>query len=63
MIEKLKMHSAEEINAKLHETILGEFLAGTYIPQLDRPPTDIEMMDKINEIIDFLNKEEDGSKN
>lgn len=55
MIEKLKMIPAQEIKAKLRETIFGDLLADSYVSPLDQPPSDIEVMNKINEIIDYLN--------
>ena len=55
MIEKLKFHSKDEIKKNLAKTCFGELIAESmYIA--DQPPTDVEMMNKINEIIDLLNK-------
>lgn len=59
MIERLKIKSKEETLAELNSSEMGSTFAqlfgGMVQPQ---PPTDIEMMNKINEIIDHLNKKE-----
>lgn len=59
MIERLKIKSKDEALAELNSSEMGSTFAqlfgGMAQPQ---PPTDIEMMNKINEIIDYLNKKE-----
>ena len=54
MIKKLKKHSAEEIKDRLERVSLCSPF--TYFPVIDQPPTNEELMDKINEIIEHINK-------
>lgn len=56
MIQKLKMHSKEEIFDIAKGTMLETLL--TEQNPTDIPPADIEMTAKINEIIDYLNERE-----
>lgn len=60
MIEKLKMHSSKELNLADGD-YFGQLLNASGLLEKDFPPTDEEVMNKINEIIDYINeKEEDG---
>jgi hypothetical protein len=54
MIKKLKKHSAEELEDHLKRA--GLCSPFTYLPVADQPPTNEELMDKINEIIEHINK-------
>ena len=56
MIEKLKKHTPEEVMAELEET--GDVFASLLSTAIIEPvmPSDKEVMDKINEIIDVVNK-------
>lgn len=54
MIKKLKRHSAQELTNHLKKAGLYDPLK--YYPVIDQPPTNEELMDKINEIIEHINK-------
>ena len=55
MIEKLKPHSVEELKASLGGNF-GDIFGSIITHPL--PPTDEDVVDKINEIIDYLNNSE-----
>lgn len=60
MIEKLKEHSVEEIKAELsaaNAATYGDLFSHLTIRPL--PPTNEEIVNKINEIIDCLNEKEE----
>ncbi len=54
MIEKMKRHSAQELANHLKKA--GLYNPFRYYPVIDQPPTNEELMDKINEIIEHINK-------
>ena len=58
MIKKLKMHTVKEQRAALREEF-GDISGELFGVLVNTPtlPTEREMMDKINEIIDYINKE------
>ena len=57
MIEKLKDHSKEEVLKALDDAgAFGQLLG---VVATDQPPTTEEIVSKINEIIDYLNKKEE----
>ena len=58
MIEKLKMHSSKELNLSDGD-YFGQLLNASGLLEKDFPPTDEEVMNKINEIIDYLNQKEE----
>lgn len=59
MIERLKIKSKDEAIAELNSSEMGSTFAQLFEGMVQpQPPTDIEMMNKINEIIDYLNKKE-----
>ena len=55
MIEKLKMHSFKELDLSDGD-YFRQLLNASGLLEEDTPPTGEEMMNKINEIIDLLNK-------
>lgn len=63
MIEKLKMHSLKELDLSDGD-YFGQLLNASGLLKEDVPPTDEEIMNKINEIIEYINnnliKEENG---
>ena len=60
MIEKLKEHSVGEIKKSLGDTF-GELFGPVITHPL--PPTDEEIINKINEIVDYLNRKEANEQN
>lgn len=54
MIKKLKNHSSQELTGQLKK--VDPYGLFEYLPIIDQPPTNEELMDKINEIIEHINK-------
>lgn len=54
MIKKMKGHSAQELTNHLKKAKLYDPLR--YYPVIDQPPTNEELMNKINEVIEHINK-------
>lgn len=59
MIERLKTHTVEEIKKEV-KADYGDIFADLFEPIIKHPlpPSDEEIMNKINEIVDYLNQKE-----
>lgn len=63
-IQKLKIKTAEEVKKELSESELGESFSSLFGPLITpQMPSEVEVMNKINEIIEHVNKLEEEAKN